>query len=403
MSRVTDQEIIFESNDIEEYITTGSSSFTNRNGDVTNNENILSSSLNPLEAFQYFQKFSIPIEGKHYYQLNPNISSRSSHTIESPWEKYYRLKTELEELKTDLNSIEITQNEKKETIWSVLQKKTQSLLDESNQLSNHSAWKSISSSSSSSSASADLKSDLLQEILTSFASSSSKESESESKQQQVEIVKSIYSSVSSSFSQRLLTLEKKITALETILGMEGNDLILNQSFSASSSSSSSSFPLLSTISRLEQKVSLLDPMNYENYRSKISFLKIELESFSSHLSSSSNDPKSGGEGGGGGGSSNLMEIYHKIEGFLEQYSLLETMINEIPQLILRLKTLENIHWNANQFIGRLGSLEDEILQINKDLQSNSSVLQELKGTLVESFTSMKENIEQIENKFSSKR
>jgi hypothetical protein len=396
MSRATDQEIIFESNDFEED-PNATSSFVNRS-EVTNNENILSSSLNPLEAFQYFQKFVVPVEGKHYYQLNPNTPNRS-HIIESPWEKYYRLKTELEDLKTDLNSIEIVQSEKKDTIWSVLQEKTQSLLDESSNLSNHSAWRYVPSSSSSGVASIDLKSDLLQEILKSFSASSTGSSKEggELESKQVEMVKSIYHSVSSSFSQRLLTLEKKITSLETILGMEGNDSILSQSFSSSvsSSSSSSSFPILSTISRLEQKVSLLDSVNYDSYRSKISFLKVELESLSSHLSSSS-DPKSSNSSGGEGG--NLMGIYHKIEGFLEQYSVVETMITEIPQLILRLKTLENIHWNANQFVGRLGSLEQEILQINKDLQSNSIVLQELKGSLVESFTSMKENIEQMENK-----
>lgn len=389
----SDQETIYESAEYEDQATEENKTSSSLPFNLTNNENILQSSLNPTEAFQYFQQFRIPIEGKHYFQTN----TKQKHVLETPWEKYYRLRSELEELKTSLNAIETIHDAKKNSIWSLLQEKTETLVGEAETMKGHAAWKLIPSKDSSnaadtSSVSADLLKEIIQKLPTNNAASGAgKETAEEGR---IEMIQTIYNKIAGNYTKRLLNLESKITYLETLLGVEmnyENQLTASSSSSSLSGEKNSMFPIVSTINKLEQKLNLLDiqtsSSNFESYRSKLSILKVELE----HVTSSGANTVDSGNNASS--SSQVLDMYHKIEHFLDQFSLIQSMIHEIPTIIVRLKTLENIHWNANMFTTRLDGLETEIGQINQDLQSNKQVLTELKSQLSENFAALKDSIE----------
>jgi hypothetical protein len=389
----SDQEIIFESNE-EESVLANPAPFSA--GKESVDENLLQSSLNPSEAFQYFHHLGAPVEGRHYFQTSSN--QRQRNPLESPWEKYFRLQSELEELRVNLNSIEVTHDEKKESIWSLLQTKTEGLLQETNDLSGHNAWKYIPKDKEQTK-SDHTSSEIMSEMMNKIPNNNSSEEKTETK---MEMVSSMYQTVSQNYSKRLLTLEKKISYLETLLGMELNEKNILESSSLlndsgiHAGSSNNVFPIVSTINKLEQKVNLLDNTSLDQLRSKLSSFKHELETISSSISSEVTVKK--GDSSSETQSMKLVDIYSKVQSFLEQYSFIQSIIHEIPVIILRLKTLENIHWNANLFKNRLDSLESDISTISSDLHSNKNVLTELKTTLMENFTIMKENIDKIENK-----
>lgn len=359
------QEIIYESHEIEEL---GRNEASNAFA-LTDNENIIQSSLNPADAFQYFHQFKAPVPGKHYYQS----STSSTKGVESPWEKYYRLKSELEELKVNLDEMSVVHQEQKDNVWSILQEKTNTLIQEASSLSSHEALKRESNKvASTESLSVDVLKNLLNKI--------SLKDEESSKEQ---VLFMIQNSISRSYSTRLLQLESKIATLESMIGSDDTQ----GRFSLTSNESLSAFPLSSSVQRLEEKVNLLDHSNLEQYRSKLSLLKVELEG----LASSLNSPD--------GGSTKVVNIYNKVQSFVDQFAAVQSIVHELPLIILRLKTLENVHWNATTFVSRLDSLEKDVKVITNDLQSNQSILLELKSTLQENFAIVKENVERIERHF----
>lgn len=380
----SDQETIFETHEeYQENVTAA------RAKQEVVDENLVQSSLNPPEAFQYFHQMSGPLEGRHYYQLNTNSQSSQ---IESPWEKFYRLQSELEELKLNLNSIEVVESEKKHSIWSLLQDKTETLLQETNALSSHSAWKYVPKEKNTA-ALDNTPSDILQDLLQKFSNISDEKMESK-----VEIITSLFHTVSQNYSKRLLSLEKKISYLETLLGVELNENNVLQQESFLKSSGQTVFPIVSTLNSLEQKVSLLDSSNLDQLRSKLLLFKTDIDNLTSTISSEvtlknpeTNDSQQ----------MKLVDIYQKITNFIDQFSFVQSVVHEIPVIILRLKTLENIHWNASMFKTRLETLETDILSVSNDLNSNKQVLTELKQTLSENFLTMKNNIEKLEIKLQS--
>ena len=73
----------------------------------------------------------------------------------------------------------------------------------------------------------------------------------------------------------VMSLEKRVTILETLLGIASNETQLNL---AGSRPFSSSFPLVEAISKLEQRMSMLDSSNLDALRVKANTLRGELES-----------------------------------------------------------------------------------------------------------------------------
>ena len=105
------------------------------------------------------------------------------------------------------------------------------------------------------------------------------------------------------------------------------------------------------MTRLEKQFSLLDPAALDNLRTKAASAKVELESISRSKTSSqsASDMK-------------MIEAVKKIDDLYEQVQKVQTVAEDLPALVLRLKTLEGVHQHATSFAVRL--------QVNKTRPRN---------------------------------
>ena len=103
-----------------------------------------------------------------------------------------------------------------------------------------------------------------------------------------------------------------------------------------------SLPLADLVTRLEKQFSLLDPAALDNLRTKAAAAKVELESISRTKSSSQSASET-----------KMIEAVKKIDDLYDQVQKVQAVAEDLPALVLRLKTLENVHQHATTFAVRL--------------------------------------------------
>ena len=155
----------------------------------------------------------------------------------------------------------------------------------------------------------------------------------------------------------VMSLEKRVTILETLLGIASNETQLNL---AGSRPFSSSFPLVEAISKLEQRMSMLDSSNLDALRVKANTLRGELESAAKLKSPLTVENRA-------------LEAAKKVEDLVEKVTKIEAVAEDLPVLVVRMKTLENIHLAASTFADRLNNMEGEVSTLAADVKSNNEV------------------------------
>lgn len=348
-SRV-DQEQIFESEGL--VIAEGTPSVVHKTGvEGSHKDSILPTPLCPVvEAFEYFHAATATSTTKYPNKTNSNV-------LESPYERYLRLKCELQELSEDLSASALAQTQGKASIWQYLAEETKKLSQQSESLANHPAWKSLP-----------IHDQILQEMASKLDLSSSSQSSNSTEK------------TSSSVDHKmLLQVEHRIHRLETLLGIHHN------TNTANSDSHMLTLPLMQIVTKLEQKVALVDTHALDQLKAKVHALNVELNS---GVSSSA----------GAGEVSKALESVKKIDHLLDQVSKLEAVLEDLPLILLRLKTLEGIHWSASTVATRLSQLEQEVTQLTQEVHSNQSILTEVKTGLKVNVEMLQENLQQMEGR-----
>eukprot|EP00981_Chlorochromonas_danica_P000956 scaffold229_cov155-Ochromonas_danica.AAC.4 len=286
--------------------------------------------------------------------------------MESPHQRLQRLRSELKELSDDLNSF--VENDPS-SLWSSLQHEAGKLLAEADGLRSHRAWQYHPSSK-------------LQEVLSSTTSSNA--ATDAPGHSLSDLMKSNLSS---------LELERRIHRLETLLGQQSNNFDCYSSSSSSTGNPSHCkdlFPVMETLSNLERKLSLLDPQTIESIRAKTNLLKWELESLAGK--------KKDGAVAVGAQEAKGLEVMRKVEDLVGQVGKVRAIADDLPALVLRLKTLETTHWAAASAQARLVQLEKDVRTALGTASENCKLLNSMKEGLEENMRTVENNLRKLEQR-----
>lgn len=387
----SDQEQIFECEGHEDPVSLPPSIPT------STHEDVVVQPLNPLSSFDYF----------HAATLAGGLSSsaaavadggrravgvgRGTHNVmESPYERYLRLKLELNELSQDLQEMQDIQTQEKQSIWALLQEETKKLVIESEKLTTKfPAQLSEPSAVVGKGDQERLHNDILSDMqnkLQMISSSSSSTSTNTS---------GIVTTSSAANEKTFMALEQRVYRLETMLGIHSNYLDLQglTTTGTNNETSGGMIPLVQIVTRLEQRLALLDSATLDSLRGKIVSLKNEISTATA------------GSGGSNSNNNNetLMKVFDamkKLDYLFDNMTKIDAIVDELPIILTRLKTLEGIHWNASMFANRLQLMEQEMQSMTQEVANNQEVLEEIKMGLQENLQIMQENVQKVENRLS---
>lgn len=331
--------------------------------------------INPDAAFEVFNG---KLFGNSRYEYS--IADAMERRAENPLQRFSRLRGELDALKSDLDGMVAAEKFDASSIWAVLQKETGKLVQQTRILEEHKGLALATPSATSTDRE-------LQKLLDNInkkpldggfkaasGSSSSKEGSS---------------SLSGRGDSDLLNLEKRIAGLESFLGHASNCADHHSSASGGSGNNNNQFPILDSLARLEHRVSMLDPENLEVLRARASALRAELESTTKSKGGLTTEQKA-------------IEAAKKVEDLFELVHKVESVAEDLPALVIRLKTLENIHLSASTFASRLATMEAEVKNVSGDLKSNKEVMISLKAGLAENISIMQQNVKMVDKKLAGK-
>ena len=330
-------------------------------------------SLNPRTAFEVFA-------GKTYHQQSYSIADSNERRTESPMQRFARLRGELDDLVGDLDSLTKDQTDagSEGKIWSVLQSEARQMVAKLVEIKDHPGLKTQSS-----------------QITQRFEQLSSKILENSGVTAAATSSASVSGVGSSQNYSEVVGLERRVSALETILGHASNILDTEGAirFSSGGSAAVSTFPLVDTVARLERRVALLDPATLDALRSKASLLKTELEGVAKARSSGS-----GPAAGQSDAHVAAVEATKKVDELAEAVDRVKSIADETPALIVRLKTLDRVHTAATTFAQRLDSMEQSVSGLAQELQSNAQVLASLQQGLADNSKTILSNLQKLSQK-----
>ena len=268
---------------------------------IKEREEISEVKLNADAAFGIFNGKVFAAPKTEYFSLADAVERRA----ESVMQRFARLRGELDELKFDLDSMvqseeAVNDNNKHSnntSVWSVLQQEAMKLSADANGLEQHRAFELMRSGASSHERSLKGLVDSLKDvdiINNTDAATTTPTTAAEHKQQH-------------DAALQLIVLEQRVHQLETLLGGTSNlydSTGMNMSTSGSGSISNisggggvsgviggakSPFPLVESVCRLEERLSLLDAAQLDALRVKCEATRVELDAT---LTSSNNKTKS---------------------------------------------------------------------------------------------------------------
>lgn len=325
--------------------------------------------LNPEAAFGVFNGKVFSAPKADYFSLADSIERRA----ESPLQRYARLRGELDELKTDLESIVEADTDKNSasSVWSALQHEVNDLSASAASLEAHKAFGLVRSNI------ANHERSLLSLV---------------DNLKQLHVVGDEASDVKGGNnvgvdSSMLLKLERRVHYLETILGSAGNFNDINAASSAGKPTCP--FPLLDAVSRLEERVTLLDVSELENIRAKCESVRNELDATLKSKSTLATESK-------------IIDAAKQLSGLIGVADRVDAVAADLPNLVLRLKTLETVHSAVSSVNSRLTQMETDVRGLSGELASNKEVLSVMKQSIMENVATMQQNISAVDTKLTAK-
>ena len=309
------------------------------------------------------------------------VSQRNSglQRIESPMERYQRLRVEVSEFENDLRSLEAATTSEKEKesklIDGFLPKVKNGINDLLKQLSNLEGNPSLGTlllSRHSSSSMNAFQSDLSTNIKTNLEQMKGSPDVSNSPNSSDTV------GGSAGDNSRLLAdaaLEERVNRLEKFLGVASSNV-------ANSSS------VLSIMDDLEKKMATLTPAFLESVRRRTKMLSQELDSVSKKMKRH-----------GGSLSGQTDQEKEKIIKLYDTMVKYDHVSEEIPVIVERLKSVENLHRKSLDFDRKLKQLEEAQLSCLEYLKRDEEILTNLEQSMTENAVIMEKNINMLDEKF----
>mmetsp|Transcript_7593 Transcript_7593/g.12787 ORF Transcript_7593/g.12787 Transcript_7593/m.12787 type:complete len:397 (-) Transcript_7593:101-1291(-) len=357
-------------------------------------KDIATSSVTPSAAFDYFhgqiydnnlsayENLLRDSKNKHRGEVSYALADQLEMTrgAESPFQRFARLKSEMEQLNSDLTIMKQEQEDRdgegggaEVSVWRTLQKETTEMLTKLCTLEASS-----------------------QDLTQTCGISSKHHVEqadrilSRQLQQDTQPLSEQHDTVTLSsspvqHSEALSKLEQRVYALEHLLSMSSSEM------TPMLSGGSKTFPLLENLRSLEQRVNSLDPTVLEVASTKVQQLISELETLNKAQAKAK---AKGGKSAHIGG----MVSDEQLSMLAERVEALEGFEDELPGMLLRLKTMAGVHQEAASFTARLADLETCADDLSALSQSNGEVLTALQAGFESNMRTLKDNIENLDNR-----
>jgi len=305
-----------------------------RSGDPTYNSSSSSSSSTIVSSSQR-------VDEREYFSMSAALERRSA--LESPLERFNRLRMELSDLQSDVDIMEeqerissssIQQKKGHPSLWAVLQREVLALAQKAVPLQTR-----IDAVESACRTTTDPARQQLDDLRKSISLLSGASPSDETNQSTVR-TDHHYSKLSHS---QVGQLERRIHRLESCLGSVSNLTAVSSSHSTSlqrvsSSRHGSLIPIIDAVARLEDKLSLLDLKEVDATRAALEGLRVDLEQTTAAALTAKE--------------SRLVEAFRGLTGLLQLVDKVEAVADDVPVLVTRLKTLEQVHVAATTFNAR---------------------------------------------------
>lgn len=334
---------------------------------------IVVTKTSPKQAFEVFN-------GKLYYSTSANKSyyQYENSSFELPWDKLCRIQNELADLISQLDAKVQSIEDKESSLYSTLYDEAMTLSKLSNSTVNHPGF-AVKSNQVNNASLANLN-----KIISEIKDASSVQVKNPHMNSNAQLTSDTSNSISS--------LESRIFILETFLG---NDATNSSSFDISDFSSSlnstksasTSLPYLDMLSKVEGKLSLIDSSNLDTVKLKLSSVRLDLETINKSKNAITDDKVWNG--------------VKKVDDIIAWIKSVESFNEDLPQLLMRLKTLENTHIAASNLSIRFNTAEQLVGEVSDSVQENSQLLIKLENSLSESLLSMENNIKVLEERMSN--
>lgn len=292
------------------------------------------------------------VDEREYFSMSAALERRSA--LESPLERFNRLRMELSDLQSDLDIMEeqeklssssSSQQKGHPSLWAVLQKEVLALAQQAVPLQDRiDAVESGRRTTADPSPQADQQ---LNDLRKSISLLSREANQSLASPPPPGTDHHDHYSKLSSHAQ-VGQLERRIHRLESCLGSVSNLTAVSSSHSLLSSRPSSShhLPIIDALARLEDRLSLLDPKELDATRAALDGLKVDLEQATTTATTTATSaalkPKE----------SRLVEAYRGLTGLVQLVDKVDAAADDLPVLVTRLKTLEQVHVAATTFNAR---------------------------------------------------
>lgn len=321
-----------------------------RSGGLTYNNNSNSSSSSAIDSL------SQRVDEREYFSMSAALERRSA--LESPLERFNRLRMELSDLQSDVDIMEeqekvsnssSSQQKKGDhpSLWAVLQKEVLALAQQAVPLQTRidavESARRTSMTADSSPPTADQQLDDLRKsisLLSGPPPSPPSGSSDEANQSLAPPGTDYHHHSKQAYSHSQMgQLERRIHHLESCLGSMSNLTAVSSFHSHSLSSHSHGrclVPIIDVIARLEDKLSLLDPKEMDATRVALDGLRVDLEHTTTTTAMTAKE-------------SRLVEAYRGLAGLVQLVDKVDAAADDLPVLVTRLKTLEQVHVAATTF------------------------------------------------------
>lgn len=377
MSAISKEEEIFESPD-DGAVSNSESKLTSFKETIIDrpagfrNEDLNENKLAPDAAFAVFNGKVFHSADVEYYSLADSIERR----VESPLQRYARLRGELDELKADLDLMVKSEEagNKGNATWAVLQQEVLNLATSADAVASHKGMALLQTGATSH-----------ERALSGIVKSVENLNLDRGDQGGAAAAEGIAEGTVVAGSADLLSVEQRVHRLETLLGSKSN---LIDATGGGAQKSPYPYPLLEAVRRLEERAAALDAGELETLRAKCEQVRAELDSTLKSKSTLAAEAK-------------VAEAARQLSGLLAVADRVDSVVGDLPALVLRLKTLEQVHAAAAGFTGRLGQMEQDVRALSGQLSSNKEVLAELRAGLRDSVAAMQQNVTAVDAKIAS--
>jgi hypothetical protein len=354
----------------------------------SNNEDMDRVQVTAKSAFEVFAGKVYLSPGQSEKWRNEDIYSAADSSeagAESPLQRFTRLRSELSQLQSDLTVMtndEASREQQGASSWGLLQKETEKILMSVNSLAVH---KALDPNAKSRQLSANELSDLVSNLSVG--------------ETEVAVDSKINSTSSSSLASvsDLSSLEARVFGLESLLGSTANVLDMESLVASSegggvgnSSGRKANFPLIDCLSRLERRVEKFDERFLESLRSKATTVRSELEAMNRERTRGATSAEQ-----------KAIDAASRVEDLHERARRVESLVTELPALLVRLQTLDSTHRTAALFAQRIDVMEQAVQGATSLVADNAEILKTLRGSITSIIELFKGNVEKVETLLSN--